>query len=302
MPADRSARARTAALGLSAVVLALAGCDAASSPPSDVDPPVDERAAGASSYVALGDSFTAAPFVPETDYADGCFRSSGNYPAILADALDLDLRDVSCSGADTGDVVGPQAVGDGSATVPPQLRAVRPRTDLVTVSIGGNDQDVFASLVHGCVRTSGGAQSCGDMLEERYGDPRSVIEETGRRVADVLRGVQDRAPRATLVLVGYLRLASAEKGCDLLPLTEEDRVLVAELERSLNAALRRAARDTGVPFVDMYELAEGHEICSDEPWVNGIDTYQERALAFHPFAEGQEAVADALLELVGGAG
>jgi lysophospholipase L1-like esterase len=301
VPADRPGRGRTAALGLSAVLLALAGCDAASSPPSDVEPPV-ERPPAASSYVALGDSFTAAPFVPETDYADGCFRSSGNYPAILADALDLDLRDVSCSGADTGDVVGPQAVGDGSAAVPPQLRAVRPGTDLVTVSIGGNDQDVFASLVQGCVRTSGGEESCSDTLEERYGDPRAVIEETRQRVADVLRGVQHRAPRATVVLVGYLRLASEEQGCDLLPLTDEDRVLVADLERSLNDALRRAARDAGVRFVDMHELSEGHEICSDEPWVNGINTDQERALAFHPFTEGQEAVADALLGLVGGAG
>ena len=35
-------------------------------------------------YVALGDSYTAAPFVPLTDVADGCFRSSNNYPNLIA--------------------------------------------------------------------------------------------------------------------------------------------------------------------------------------------------------------------------
>ena len=148
----------------------------------------------------------------------------------------------------------------------------------------------------GCTRSSGGSVSCGDLLDQRYGDPRSVLEEIGRRVADVLGRVQDEAPGATVVLVGYPRLASAEQGCDVLPLTDADRALVAELETSLNDSLRDAADGAGAEFVDMHEVSEGHEICSDEPWVNGNHTDQTRALAFHPFAEGQQAVADALVE------
>ena len=48
----------------------------------------------------------------------------------------------------------------------------------------------------------------------------------------------------------------------------------------------------------MHRASVGHEICSDAPWVNGRRTDQARALAFHPFAEGQEAVADVLLRLL----
>ena len=48
----------------------------------------------------------------------------------------------------------------------------------------------------------------------------------------------------------------------------------------------------------MRAASEGHEICSDDPWVNGRQTDQGRALAYHPFAEGQEAVADVVLELL----
>ena len=37
-------------------------------------------------YVALGDSYAAAPGVPETSLAGGCARSDHNYPHLLAAA------------------------------------------------------------------------------------------------------------------------------------------------------------------------------------------------------------------------
>lgn len=301
MPADRPRRGRLRVLAALLALTLLGACDTATSsaPPADQDAPA-EPAPAFSTYVALGDSFTAAPLVPDTDLAEGCFRSSHNYPALLAEELDVRLRDVSCSGADTGDVTTAQTVAGGRGTVPPQLRAVRPRTDLVTVGIGGNDENVFATLVQGCTRGGQGRDGtpCAGLLEGRYGDPRAVIEETGDRVSGVLERIRRRSPEATVVLVGYLRLVSADEGCDLMPLSDEDRRTVAALEGELNDAMRAAAEAAGAEFLDMHPLSEGHEICSDEPWVNGIRTDQSRALAFHPFAEGQQAVADALAELL----
>ena len=56
-------------------------------------------------YVALGDSYTAAPYVYLTDVANGCLRSSGNYPALLAEKLGVAKHvDVSCSGATSKDL------------------------------------------------------------------------------------------------------------------------------------------------------------------------------------------------------
>ena len=46
----------------------------------------------------------------------------------------------------------------------------------------------------------------------------------------------------------------------------------------------------------MHAASAGHDVCSDEPWVNGQTTVEGEALAYHPFAEGMEAVAD---EVVG---
>ncbi len=110
--------------------------------------------------------------------------------------------------------------------------------------------------------------------------------------------VRAAAPDAQVVLVGYPRMVSPDEACAAMPLAPGDRPWLAAVEKRLNQALRRAARESGVAFADMYRASAGHEICSDDPWVNGRRTDQSRALAFHPFAEGQDAVADVLLGLL----
>jgi lysophospholipase L1-like esterase len=238
-------------------------------------------------YAALGDSFTAAPFVPTTNLASGCFRSTGNYPSLLAERLDARLRDASCSAATSHDVTHRQVfgLGDLRASVPPQLRAVRRGTDLVTVGIGGNDERLFASLVRD-----------GTGVVPR--DATAVARRTGDRVARVLRAVRRAAPSATVVLVGYPRLVDPDRGCRDLPVAAADRPALAAVERALNRALSRAADRAGALFLDVHRLSAGHEICAADPWVNGRVTDDGRAAAYHPFPEGQRAVADALLALL----
>jgi lysophospholipase L1-like esterase len=297
--ADR--RPRLVAALVLALTGGLAGCsdtaDGAGSP-AEATSSTPEIA----TYVALGDSFTAAPFVPATAFADGCLRSSGNYPGLVADELDARLRDVSCSGAATADMTAPQAAAgreDWYGKVPPQLDAVRRGTDLVTVGIGGNDEQLFQTLVQTCtaVADQPGAP-CTELLRSSYGDATEVLDAVGRRVADVLSAVRRKAPDATVVLVGYPRLVDAQQACPAMPLADGDLPLVARLEARLNRTLAGAARTSGAEFVDMRAVSEGHEICSDDPWVNGKDTDQQRALAFHPFAEGEQAVADQILALL----
>ena len=87
-------------------------------------------------YVALGDSYRAAPLVPVTDVANGCFRSSNNYPSIVAKKLGAVLDDRRCGGARTVDFRRRQF-----PDVPPQLSAVKPDVDLVTIGVGGNDAE-----------------------------------------------------------------------------------------------------------------------------------------------------------------
>jgi len=250
-------------------------------------------------YAALGDSFTAAPFVPRTDLADGCFRSSGNYPSLLSSELEMrKVRDVSCSGADTDDVAGRQVVAGGRGTVPPQINAVTTGTDLVTLGIGGNDEDLFATLIGMCTSPAESAGAgCLDRSEQAN-ETGAVLRRTTARVTQDLRLVHDRAPDARVVLIGYPRLVAPAHPCAKIPLAEGDLAGLAALEQDLRDALADAARNGDADFVDLYALSEGHEICSDAPWVNGSVTDETRALAYHPFAVGQQAVADEIAELL----
>lgn len=277
----------------------LAGC--ASEGQTSTDPAAALSPSGSDAepkkYVALGDSFTAAPYVPDTEIAGGCFRSSGNYPRLVADELGADLTDVSCSGADTRDLLFGQSFHFTDESLPPQVEALDDETELVTMTIGGNDGDLFATLVGECTRVADADTSCEDLVSTRIGEIDQMRDLLTGGIAEALRKVQKAAPRARVVLVGYLRMA-AESPCGRMPMREDDLDYLSRIERTLRDAQEAAAERAGVEFLDMYAASRGHEVCSPEPWVNGVRTDQQRALAFHPFAEGQQAVAEQLLELL----
>ncbi|ROR89942.1 SGNH/GDSL hydrolase family protein [Nocardioides aurantiacus] len=291
-------RATALAGGLAAALL-LSGCGAGTGTPEPAPSAAPSAAApseapGGTSYVALGDSYTSAPFVPQTDVAGGCFRSDDNYPAQVADALGADLTDVSCAGADTGDVRRPQLDG-----VPPQADALGPDADLVTVSMGGNDGGVFSTLVGQCGRPGVAATDCSRPIsaatEARL---RQRLGRTATDLARVLRLAARRAPDARVLAVGYPTIVAAGEGCEALPLSAASQAAAARLNTGLNDAVRTAARRAGATYVDVAAATEGHDICAEDPWINGATTDQQRALAFHPFAAEQRAVAEAVVAAV----
>ncbi len=293
------AAARVAA-GLVALALAASGCWAG----SGAEPQPRPRASTAprfSSYVALGDSYTAGPLVPVTDLANGCLRSDGNYPSLLARRLGVPhVTDVSCSGATTRDLTHRQHTFR-QATVPPQLRALRPGTDLVTLGIGGNDLDLFGTLVATCTRlraTDPTGSPCTDALGGGA-DLARTTRTISRHVERAVREVRRRAPGATVVLVGYLRLVPDRGRCARLPLAAGDYALGRRITRELDGALARAARRTHVRYLDAYALSAGHDVCSAHPWVNGGRTDRQRAAAYHPLAAGMRAVAARLAAMLG---
>lgn len=252
-------------------------------------------------YVAIGDSYTAAPLVPETDEQDGCLRSTGNYPALVADAFEgTALVDVSCSGASTTSLIGAQRTFDGAAQ-PPQLQAVTKDTSLVTLSIGGNDFGLFSTIVGACVEAAQGdpgGSPCADVAAD---DAPEVLATIEQRVASAVAGIQDRAPEARVLVVGYPQIVpQGDSSCDALPLAEGDLPFARTVNRGLAEALEEAARASGAEYVDVYALTEGHDVCSDDPWIAGRETIPGEALAFHPTAEEQQAVADEIIRVLRG--
>ncbi|MGZ8736641.1 MAG: SGNH/GDSL hydrolase family protein [Nocardioides sp.] len=289
---------------LAATALMVSGCTGApgeEGPAPGPDLATAERSG--EKYVALGDSFTAGPFVPTTDLAGGCLRSDHNYPSLLAEELDIeDFVDVSCSGARTRDLPREQrTVRD--ARVPPQLDALSPDTTLVTLGIGGNDFDLYGDLTNACLRlrdTDPTGSPCRDAMTRGEGpNLATVTARIGRNVERGLAQVARRAPDARVVLVGDPRIAPSTGECpELLPYATGDVPFGDEVLRRLTAALSRAADRAGVEFLDMYAASAGHDVCSAEPYVNGVNGDQDRAAAFHPFPRGMRAVAHELAALL----
>jgi lysophospholipase L1-like esterase len=237
-------------------------------------------------YVALGDSFTAAPFVPITDVAHGCYRSSNNYPRQLASLLHIeDLKDRSCSGATTAALSTRQPTRDGMA-VPPQVDALSVRTDLVTVGIGANNHGLYARMATVCRRSN---QIC--RLHDRRQLLGAIVDQVRPALVPALHLIRERAPRARVLLVGYPRLLPSRGGCDRLPrMRGQDRATFRDISLRLRDAMRDAAREAGVEFVDFYAVSSGHDICSRHPWVQGR-VGNRRGAGMHPLAPGQAALA-----------
>lgn len=126
-------------------------------------------------YAALGDSYSSGegnpPFDPVTDTdTDRCHRSkTAAYEHYLAvdDGLNIDqnnVKFVACSGAQRKDVWIGGFQGEDT-----QFAAVTPATDLITISVGGNDIG-FVDVLNDCV-TGPKAKGSADCADKPLTDP-----------------------------------------------------------------------------------------------------------------------------------
>lgn len=251
-------------------------------------------------YVALGDSFTAGPFISDTGDIEtnapllGCMRSESNYPQLLAEGLEgTELTDVSCSGA-----VMEHFYEDQFDDAPPQLDALTPETDLVTVGISGNDFG-FAEIFLECAGQSLGDPG-GSPCADHYGDELDDrVEELREDVSQVYADIAERSPDATVLSVGYLQILPETDGCwPTVPVSEGDVPFLDEAQIALNAMIDEEATAQGATFVDVYE--RGHDACqpSDTRWVEGLIPGNEAA-PVHPNLAGMVATTDFLREELG---
>ncbi|WP_189269473.1 SGNH/GDSL hydrolase family protein [Streptomyces fuscichromogenes] len=246
-------------------------------------------------YVALGDSYASAPLVPDQVDAT-CLRSNQNYPSLVAQSRGAALTDVSCSGATTADMTASQTDG-----VPAQLGALNRGTDLVTITIGGNDIG-FSTVLGTCAQltaTDPTGTPCQTHYTSVYEDQISdAIDQTAPKVAQVLRAVHHRAPHAKVVVVGYPDLFPDDGvGCTskTVPLAVGDFAWLRDKEKELNAMLFRQARKNGARYVNTYTPSIGHDLCkpTGERW---IETFapETPAAPVHPNAMGESVMATAV--------
>ncbi|HJQ48043.1 MAG TPA: SGNH/GDSL hydrolase family protein [Amycolatopsis sp.] len=243
-------------------------------------------------YVALGDSYSAASGVLPVDPTASplCLRSTRNYPHVVAARTGAHLTDVTCGGAETKDFTTAQYLG-----VPPQLDAVGAGTDLVTMTIGGNDSSVFIGAILDCGAAGLSTLGQGSPCQDRYG---SSFEDTVRTktypaLVSALGAVRAKAPDAKVAILGYPWILPKTGGCfDKMPIAAGDVPYLRSLETTLNDAVRRAAARTGTSYVDMNTVSDGHDACQP-PGVRWIEPVLQATnpVVVHPNALGEANMA-----------
>jgi lysophospholipase L1-like esterase len=254
-------------------------------------------------YVSLGDSYTAAPLVPNaTGSPILCGRSTNNYPSDVSRALSpSSFKDASCSSATTVDMTQSQSLEGGLQTAPPQFNALKSTDALVTVGIGGNDAGLIG-VAEECaeldvIRPFGTA--CKNHYASGGNDPNvAAINATGPKVAAVIQGIHARAQQAEVMVVGYPDgLPTNGSDCwPLVPISAGDITYINSLETSLNTVLRNTANANGAKYVDTFTSSIGHDACKSPgtAWVNGIIP-TSAAFPLHPNQAGEQNMANQVL-------
>lgn len=253
-------------------------------------------------YVALGDSYVAGPGVDPVDPASGsCSRSLNNYPSQVADSFglerDTNFFDVSCSGATSYGLTSDESPQIAIAGHPAMVDSVDANTDLVTLTVGANNDGLAQAIFFECNISGGG---CEQRVAARpqLGDLAEFYARLTDSVADAIRHIHQVSPKATVVVVGYLRVGAA--WCPAWsPYNAQDSAFIDSVQARMNNALKTAAAQTGAKFVDVNAGAGDHGVCSEDPWVKGGGSLIGNDIALHPLAAGEDAAARAVLSVLG---
>lgn len=254
------------------------------------------------SYVALGDSYTAGPLIPnQLDDPIGCLRSDHNYPHLVATALGVPaFRDASCAGAGTEDMNSPQDLDSGPDN-PPQLDRLDAQTRLVTLGVGGNDIG-FTEIVRTCATADRTGTPCQDEFVDGDDDEiRNRIAETAPKIDDVLESIDDRSPDARVFVVNYISiLPETGSGCwPQVPFADADVPYLRAKQHELNAMLAEQAAANDAMLVDAFAASIGHDACQ-APGVRWVEPVLNASGAppVHPNQLGHGCVALAVLVTV----
>ncbi|HET9380295.1 MAG TPA: SGNH/GDSL hydrolase family protein [Streptomyces sp.] len=252
-------------------------------------------------YVALGDSYSAWSGVLPVDLTSPlCLRSTANYPRVLASRTGARLTDVTCGAAQTRHFTESQYPG-----VAPQVDALRQDTDLVTLTIGGNDNSTFVGAMLACgtagLLSAGQGSPCKTLYGTSFDD--KIDSHTYPALKAALAKVRERAPGARVAVLGYPWIvpATANPSCFLkLPIASGDVPYLRALQAHLNAVVERAAVESGATYVDFSRVSDGHDACrpSGTRWVEPL-LFGQNVVPVHPNALGEARMAERTAEVLG---
>jgi lysophospholipase L1-like esterase len=219
-------------------------------------------------YVALGDSYSSGVGT-RVYYNDGtsCERSPDAYGPLISSARGYTLSFQACSGAKTTDVNSNQ------------LGTLSSSTNLVTITIGGNDAG-FSTVILNCAAYY---FTCDSAISSAN----SFIQNQLPGLLDTTYGdIRSHAPNAHVVVLGYPHLFTSDgKTCNFNALTSTHEKELNNTGDLLDGVISARAAAHGFTYVDPRSAFLPHEVCSSSEWLNGQSNPLSES--YHPNISGQ---------------
>lgn len=249
------------------------------------DPPAKQG-----SYVALGDSVAAGVGLKYDSDSSACDRTDQSYPTLTASKLNYQLHNLACSGATLpAGISGKQEVN--KLLVSSQLQQLfdLPKPQLITITIGANDAQWTKVLQKCYVAVCGSAEDAADVQTSL-----ATVTSNLQAVLDQLRQHYGATP-PPIIVTGYHQVFPMTVSATCTDLTGIDASGLAygrQLQSSINDSLQVAVKASHASFVPIN--FSGHELCSSDPWVQGLSDLQP----YHPTAAGQAAFSSQIISAV----
>jgi lysophospholipase L1-like esterase len=194
-------------------------------------------------------------------------RSPDAYPPKIASARGYALSFQACSGAKTTDVNSNQ------------LGTLSSATNLVTITIGGNDAG-FSNVILNCAAYY---FTCDSAISSAN----SFIQNQLPGLLDTTYGdIRSHAPNAHVVVLGYPHLFTSDgKTCNFNALTSTHEKELNNTGDLLDGVISARAAAHGFTYVDPRSAFLPHEVCSSSEWLNGQSNPLSES--YHPNISGQ---------------
>jgi lysophospholipase L1-like esterase len=211
----------------------------------------------------------------------------------------------ACSGATVEDFFTPYYENHPGISQPtethPQLDWIDGHTKLITFTVGGNNA-LFPEVMSYCaVRFL--PNSCKDFYGAAVDEAISNLSKPSAQrihdnLPDLYSAIKEKAPSAHVVVLGYPRLfpIASSKKCNIaagIAFGPADMDWINRELTKLNAVIHDAALKSGFQFADVSDAFQGHELCTRNPYVNGIMLLDQQQ-SFHPNRSGQSELAKRL--------
>ena len=156
--------------------------------------------------------------------------------------------------------------------------------------MGGNDHNVFETLVQGCTEQGLFFKEKEPCMKKYSAFVKKSFEEDKGPFEAALREIHVLAPKAKVFVVGYPEITPSEGTCAGFEYWHEaDLKWFRKVTKTGGADLKKEAKANGAIYVDTFKPSEGHNACQavGTRWIEP-EFGSLTGVAVHPNATGEE--------------